>query len=311
MKSMKLARHDPRECNPSLSYYLSRREISNIIQMLSNSNCGRDITYFDFSNCSENNNITHFLDVFRMCHNLESVYLAGNKPITVTTIMELCMKCTKLHTVHAHMQIPEEAISVLAFNCPSLTSLTLTLSNFNTSTLSDDCVLALAENCKQLKELNIKTCHMITDISMLALGDNCPSLEILRLDFCGNITDQGLISLAQGCRSLTSLGVCGANLSNASVLSLAENCHELMFVDLGSCGGLSNDSLIPLVEHCSKLISIRFCDVSTVTIEFIEIIAYGCYQLSEIKMYRCPLIQKEVARDIISNGICPSAVVIM
>ncbi|KAL0288601.1 UNVERIFIED_CONTAM: F-box protein [Sesamum angustifolium] len=140
-----------------------------------------------------------------------------------------------------------------------------------------------------LERLGLQGCWLITDVGLafLAQGSLCDSLKILNLAECDQITDSGLIYLKKmGCLEELNLAECGpnvtdigcemavaaiwtlkrlnlswlVNVSDATLVALAQNCKHLEVLDLtgcelvtGSCirAFSSHDSLKELVLiHC-------------------------------------------------------------
>jgi hypothetical protein len=72
--------------------------------------------------------------------------------------------------------------------------------------VTDTGVVALAEHCPELTEINLGRCHDITDVAVAALARQCPRLRKVYLDGC-SVTDAALHSLAAGCIELTALTI--------------------------------------------------------------------------------------------------------
>ena len=61
-------------------------------------------------------------------------------------------------------------------------------------------VIAVAENCKSMSEINLAECEKVTDKGVIALAENCKSLSMINLAQC-QVTDMGIIALAENCKS--------------------------------------------------------------------------------------------------------------
>ena len=72
--------------------------------------------------------------------------------------------------------------------------------------VTDTGVVALAEHCPELTEINLGRCHDITDVAVAALARQCPRLRKVYLDGC-SVTDAALHSIAAGCIELTALTI--------------------------------------------------------------------------------------------------------
>ena len=97
---------------------------------------------------------------------------------------------------------------------------------------TDANVIALAENCTGLKEMNLNHCFNITNAAVIALAENCAGLTHINLRHCFNITDAAVIALAERCAGLTQIrfGFC-RNITDDAIVALAENCEYVEDID--------------------------------------------------------------------------------
>lgn len=58
-------------------------------------------------------------------------------------------------------------------------------------------IIALAEGCKRLIEINLSGCPLVSDDSVQALAESCENLRSVNLAYT-NITDEGAYYLAYG-----------------------------------------------------------------------------------------------------------------
>ena len=68
--------------------------------------------------------------------------------------------------------------------------------------ITDDFIVALAEECDQLETVNFEWCSELTDASIKALAENCPQLKSVNVRKCYKITDTSIEALAEKCDQL-------------------------------------------------------------------------------------------------------------
>jgi hypothetical protein len=74
------------------------------------------------------------------------------------------------------------------------------------SAVTDEGIIAVADNCRRLEKLYLKQCSRITDKALMAVAQGCPNLTIMDLNMCTHISDQGVVALALACPKLHSVG---------------------------------------------------------------------------------------------------------
>ena len=80
----------------------------------------------------------------------------------------------------------------MASECTQLSSLDLRGCN-----VTDEAVVAVASNCKQLTTLDRMFCRNITDAAVVAVASGCPLLTTLKLFLCSKITDEAVVTIAK------------------------------------------------------------------------------------------------------------------
>ncbi|KAK4388822.1 hypothetical protein Sango_2219200 [Sesamum angolense] len=131
-----------------------------------------------------------------------------------------------------------------------------------------------------LERLDLQGCWLITDVGLafLAQASLCNSLKRLNLAECDQITDSGLIYLKKmGCLEELNLAECGpnvtdigcemavaaiwtlkrlnlswlVNVSDATLVALAQNCKHLEVLDLTGCELVTGSGICALSSHDS------------------------------------------------------------
>lgn len=75
--------------------------------------------------------------------------------------------------------------------------------------LEDDAVMAVANNCHCLHDLDLSQSRKLSDLSLYALAHGCPCLTKLNISGCSSFSDAALAYLTSVCRNLKSLNLCG------------------------------------------------------------------------------------------------------
>merc|ERR1719491_2764496 len=79
----------------------------------------------------------------------------------------------------------------------------------------------------------------VTDEAVTALVRFSPNLKTVNLQECKRLTERGIQTLAKGCPNLTSLDVRFLQLSDMTIVILAQFCPKIENVDLMGVTGLS------------------------------------------------------------------------
>ncbi|KAI7995745.1 F-box/LRR-repeat protein 4 [Camellia lanceoleosa] len=189
-------------------------------------------------------------------------------------------------------------------------------------------VISLVHFARKLVNLDLGRCNKITDEALQAIG-SATSLRVLNLQGCWLITDRGLASLASGSLSRTLKRECGPkvtdtggvaiagiqtlkrlnfswliNLSDATLVALAQNCLNLEAVDLTGCESITGYGIRAFVNHeaLKELVLVSCLHFSG---EDLEEMVLGCQTLRYIRLdkRRRMWIPNEI-QEIISNSLC-------
>ncbi|POW15713.1 hypothetical protein PSTT_01905 [Puccinia striiformis] len=127
----------------------------------------------------------------------------------------------------------------------------LTLSGCNA--ITDDSIIKILKNSKDLVALDLSDCKLITDNCIHAVGTHSKFLQGLNLSGCKSMTDTGLQSL-KNCKALRRLKLkyC-EKITDAALITVATSCPLLLEVDLVGCRLITDASLWMLWKHSSHL----------------------------------------------------------
>ncbi|XP_015931488.1 uncharacterized protein LOC107457829 [Arachis duranensis] len=149
-------------------------------------------------------------------------------------------------------------------------------------------------NGQNMKELILKDCVKLTDVSIKVIAEHCPLLCVLDLENLPNLTDLSIGYLANNCRALNTLKlpctpfsdeaiaafieIIGESLKELSLnkikkvgqhtaVSLASHAKNLQVLDLSFCRNLTDTDLGLIVDSC---FSLKF------------LILFGCTQVTDV-----------------------------
>lgn len=115
------------------------------------------------------------------------------------------------------------------------------------------CLAAIVRQNPRLEEIYLYDAMWLTDGIVEAIAGSCPRLRLLKTDddeLGTALTDRPVTKLAQGCPKLRQLvGCSGLDVTDLSVLALAEHCRHLEKVDLSFASQVTEAALRHLQER--------------------------------------------------------------
>ncbi|KAL3863368.1 hypothetical protein ACJMK2_005126 [Sinanodonta woodiana] len=116
--------------------------------------------------------------------------------------------------------------------------------------LDSEMLFFAAESCLNLERLEVSGVFCVNDELLFSLSEGCPHLEDLGLKGCTQVTDEGVCRVAQSC-PLKKIVLAGINnLTDRSIITLANNCHMLHEIYLNGCYKVSELAIRYLVDCC-------------------------------------------------------------
>jgi len=256
--------------------------------------CGRARTLhfvesfgYDISDGFGANQVTALL---RRCDGLRYVSMHGERPIVDDQLVVALMAyCTSLRSltltsgsltdsalaamvrVHAGLvelnfacqeKLTDVALCAIAKHLPKLEL--LNVNYLRSNGISDDGVIALAQECTALKTLRL--CAIpVTDAALSAVAEHCPELRILSVGNCYHISDTGVIALVQRCAALKSLDLENTCVTDDAVSAAAKNCPYLEELHLGAleCDfkwDVTDNALRTIAKYLPKLQALHLED---------------------------------------------------
>ena len=132
----------------------------------------------------------------------------------------------------------------------------------NCNLITDDSILTLLQNSKQLRELRVAHCKLLTDHAFTHLPKRIvfDSLRILDLTACLQLHDDAverIIDAAPRLRNLV-LAKC-KDITDRAVLAITKLGKNLHYIHLGHCAGITDEAVKELVKTCNR---IRYIDLA-------------------------------------------------
>lgn len=102
--------------------------------------------------------------------------------VSISRIGDMCHKLVDLR-LWGCTNVGDNSLAKIADGCPELFNLDVSFCN-----VTNRGVVRLAEKSHQLKELTLRCCNSIGDLSVILLAQNCPRLNVLTIGCCENVT---------------------------------------------------------------------------------------------------------------------------
>ncbi|KAG8375758.1 hypothetical protein BUALT_Bualt10G0133600 [Buddleja alternifolia] len=192
-----------------------------------------------------------------------------------------------------NLQIVKCRVIRISIRCPQLESLSLKRSSMPHAVL----------NCPLLRELDIASCHKLSDAAIRSAATSCPLLESLDMSNCSCVSDETLRDIADACENLHIL-----DASYCPNISLEPvRLQMLTVLKLHSCEGITSASMAAIaysymlevleLDNCSLLTSVsldlsRLKNIRLVHCRKFVDLNLRSNMLSSITVSNCPSLQR-------------------
>ncbi|XP_036370572.1 dynein regulatory complex subunit 6-like [Octopus sinensis] len=217
------------------------------------------------------------------CFTISFSYLSGE---TLYKILSATKQLTHLN-IAGCWYVTGKALNALTPDC-GLVNL-----NMDDTSVTDDAIKVMAERCHRLRSVSLENCLCITDKGVSVLAQNCPSItdfslnhrifnentfddltggsnkQSVRQDFEKmsvkpflNVTDVSILSLVNYCHNLSKLGLAGCMaLTDQAVEQIACSCPYLTLLNLSACMQVSDRSVESVLQKCQflEILFLRNC----------------------------------------------------
>uniref|UniRef100_A0A0E0CB56 F-box/LRR-repeat protein 15-like leucin rich repeat domain-containing protein n=1 Tax=Oryza meridionalis TaxID=40149 RepID=A0A0E0CB56_9ORYZ len=170
--------------------------------------------------------------------------------------------------------------------------------------LEDTAVEAVANNCHDLRELDLSRSFRLSDRSLYALAHGCPHLTRLNISGCSNFSDAALAYLSSQCKNLKCLNLCGCvrAVSDRALQAISCNCGQLQSLNLGWCDSVTDKGVTSLASGCPELRALDLCGCVLITDESVVALANGCPHLRSLGLYYCQNITDRAMYSLAANS---------
>ncbi|KAG9458077.1 hypothetical protein H6P81_002585 [Aristolochia fimbriata] len=171
-------------------------------------------------------------------HALSECHALTRLIISEASLGNVFQEIPVFHERLRHVQIVKCRVLRISLRCPQLETLSLRRTNMAHASLT----------CPQLRELDIASCHKLSDAGIRSAVTSCLLLTSLDMSNCSCVSDETLREIALACVNLR-----GLNASYCPNISL-ESVRLLMLRDLKlqSCEGITSASMTA-IAHSSML----------------------------------------------------------
>lgn len=130
--------------------------------------------------------------------------------------------------------------------------------------LTDLALIHICDHLMQLRQLKVRRCRALTDISIKMLS-NFPFLEVLDISECEAITSAGILEgiAKSNNQVLLELYLSALNISEEAIIRVAENIPNLKILDLSYCINHVDDVCVQMIlKHLTNLreLNLRLCE---------------------------------------------------
>ncbi|XP_004303464.1 PREDICTED: F-box/LRR-repeat protein 15 [Fragaria vesca subsp. vesca] len=192
-----------------------------------------------------------------------------------------------------HLELTKCRVMRISIRCPQLETLSMKRSNMAQAVL----------NSPLLRDLDLGSCHKLSDAVIRSAATSCPQLESLDMSNCSCVSDETLREIAGSCVNLHVL-----NASYCPNVSLESVRLPLLTVlKLHSCEGITSASMVAIayssmlevleLDNCSLLTSVilelpRLQNIRLVHCRKFADLNLRTLMLSSIMVSNCPVLHR-------------------
>jgi hypothetical protein len=140
--------------------------------------------------------------------------------------------------------------------------------------------------CNVLQDVNVGHCHHITDESLIPLVTQCKNLTFFGISHCHEVTDETVEQLAVNNPGLIEVDLSYTTITGAALEELSRSCKQLVEMNLSYCEHMSAASMVTLLSGCEGLIALDLSSNTQVDDTVLdEIISRPRPVLQELNLY--------------------------
>lgn len=163
-------------------------------------------------------------------------------------------------------------------------------------------LLAVADHCHLLSKLNVSRCTKLEKYGLVKVFYKCTRLEWLNMSHLALVGDCEVAVLAYNCpRLCTFIAKDTPNVSDQSIIALAQSCRDLEHVDVSRRQlqfKITDASLLALGESSATLRVLRAAGCDQLTDVGLTWLSEGCRCLEELDVAGCPKVTDAGLRSV-------------
>lgn len=235
-------------------------------------------------------------DVLARLEHLEELLVGGAHDLTdgFFLALENCAALRSLHISDAvlgsggpqEIQVRHERLQELAVTRCRVMLIAIRCASLRRLTLHKSSVSSVLLTAPALQDLDLSSCHKLSDAGLRSAAAGCPSLRRLCVANCANVTDETLREVAAACPELAYLDASGCPVLTLESVRLP----ALVELRLQACFGITAASMAAL-NHSLLLESVRLdgCLLPRATLDLprLKLVSFAdCKILNELEL-RC------------------------
>ncbi|XP_028787000.1 uncharacterized protein LOC114742937 isoform X2 [Neltuma alba] len=148
-----------------------------------------------------------------------------------------------------------------------------------------DYIIARGHN---MKELVLKDCVKLTDLSIKVIAEHCPQLCALDLMNLTKLTDSSMVYLTNGCQALRMLKLRCNAFSDEAVAAFLETVGEsLKELSLNNVRKVGRHTALSLASHAKNLHTLDLSWCRNLTDSAVGLVVDCCLSLKLLKLFGC------------------------
>ncbi|KAI7865169.1 hypothetical protein BDF14DRAFT_1827916 [Spinellus fusiger] len=234
--------------------------------------------------------------------NIVSIDLSEITAITDTTILRIAQCCPRLQGLNLSMYregteqfhgVTDNSIVALANQCRGLRRIILN----NCSLLTDDSITVLADKCTSLLEIDLMNCA-ITNVSLQKIFLQCQNLREFRLNNCMNVSNAGFLYTTlpppspftkkiyyEQLRILDMTGI--SSLTDEAVTAIIDTAPKIRNLVLNKCYNITDASIYAICHLGRYLHFLHLGHCSLLTDRAITQLARHCTRIRYLDLACC------------------------
>ena len=141
--------------------------------------------------------------------------------------------------------VTDTGISHMAERCTLITTLIISRSRYDKSSITNVGLAAIADSCKHLRTLVVNYCSEISDSGVLVIARGCRNLQEFEIAGCTALSDRAILCLVENCLGLRKLKLTECvQLTSLSINAVIANLKHLKYLNLETCHRIANLNLV-------------------------------------------------------------------